>query len=182
MAAAQVQPDNSVQRESQVESSWWQRPAGRREVSHIALPLVVSSLSWTVMTFIDRVFLMGDSASAMAAAFSASTLWFFLSFLIIPLALCRFRSQQRFAIRDRDLIVVRVDFTECKEAVAIAAIFHESCLERGFDPGYFRQINVTAQLLPICRLKVEFFNTIATYDDNPGLFRVGRIYQHSSCH
>lgn len=56
--------------------SWWSRQAGGREVIVVALPLVISSLSWTVMTFIDRMFLFWVSGSAMAAGFFASVVWF----------------------------------------------------------------------------------------------------------
>ncbi len=69
-------------------ASWWQRPAGGREVLNVALPLVVSSLSWTVMTFVDRMFLKWESGEAMAAAFSASTVWF--AVLCLPLGICMY--------------------------------------------------------------------------------------------
>ena len=36
---------------------WWGRPGGGREVLRVAVPLVVSSLSWTIMTFFDRMLL-----------------------------------------------------------------------------------------------------------------------------
>lgn len=67
---------------------WWQRPAGGREVWLIAWPLVISSLSWTVMTFVDRVFLAWVSGDAMAAAFSASMVWF--TVLCLPLGICTY--------------------------------------------------------------------------------------------
>jgi MATE family multidrug resistance protein len=56
--------------------SWWRRPAGGREVLALALPMVVSTLSWTLMTFIDRMILQHVSGAAMSAAFSASIIWF----------------------------------------------------------------------------------------------------------
>ncbi|HMO14554.1 MAG TPA: MATE family efflux transporter [Pirellulaceae bacterium] len=72
----------------QHEASWWKRPAGGREVLGIAIPLVISSLSWTVMSFIDRIFLNWVSGAAMAAAFSASLVWFV--FLCFPLGVCAY--------------------------------------------------------------------------------------------
>lgn len=57
-------------------ASWWNRPAGGREVLSLALPMVVSTLSWTLMTFIDRMILQHVSGAAMSAAFSASIIWF----------------------------------------------------------------------------------------------------------
>ena len=65
------------------DDSWWGRPAGGREVLGIAAPMIISSLSWTVMTFIDRVFLNHVSGAAMAAAFASSVVWF--SALSLPL-------------------------------------------------------------------------------------------------
>lgn len=73
---------------AELEHSWWKREAGGRDVLFVSLPLVISSLSWTVMTFVDRVFLKWESGEAMAAAFSASTLWFAL--LCLPLGVCMY--------------------------------------------------------------------------------------------
>ena len=64
---------------------WWSQPAGGREVLVVALPLVVSSLSWTVMTFFDRMLLKHHSGEAMSAAFTASTVWF--AVLCLPLGM-----------------------------------------------------------------------------------------------
>lgn len=71
-------------------ASWWYRPCGGREVLQVALPLVVSALSWTVMTFVDRMLLMWESGTAMAAAFSASMVWFVV--LCLPLGICTYAS------------------------------------------------------------------------------------------
>ncbi len=49
-------------------STWWNQPAGGREVLRVTLPLMVSTASWTVMTFIDRLFLFWYSADALAAS------------------------------------------------------------------------------------------------------------------
>lgn len=54
--------------------TWWTRPAGVRELLSLALPLIISTASWTVMNFIDRVFLLQYSTEAMAAAFPAGML------------------------------------------------------------------------------------------------------------
>lgn len=59
----------------QVES-WWRRPAGLREVLSLAMPLVVSTLSWTLMIFTDRVFLVRYSQNAVAAALPAGMMAF----------------------------------------------------------------------------------------------------------
>lgn len=69
-------------------ATWWSRPAGGREVLRVAAPLVISSLSWTVMTFVDRMFLNWVSGAAMAAAFSANVVWF--AVLCLPLGVCAY--------------------------------------------------------------------------------------------
>lgn len=51
-----------------VPNSWWTRPCGGREVLAIALPLVVQSCFWSVMWFVDRLFLTWYSPEATAAA------------------------------------------------------------------------------------------------------------------
>lgn len=72
------------------EEGWWRRPAGGREVLAVSAPLVVSALSWTVMTFIDRVMLKHVSGEAMSAAFSAGAVWF--TTLCLPLGVCMYVS------------------------------------------------------------------------------------------
>jgi MATE family multidrug resistance protein len=57
---------------------WWRRPCGGREVMALALPLVISTMSFTVMTFIDRMFLTWYSIDAVAAAMPAAMLQFTL--------------------------------------------------------------------------------------------------------
>ena len=55
---------------------WWTRPCGAREVLRVSLPLVVSTISTTVMIFIDRMFLLWYAPKAMAAAMPAGMLHF----------------------------------------------------------------------------------------------------------
>ena len=54
----------------------------------IAVPLVVSSMSWTVLTFIDRMFLNWVSGTSMSAAFSAGMVWFVV--FCLPLGICTY--------------------------------------------------------------------------------------------
>jgi len=68
--------------------TWWGRPSGGREVLRVAAPLVVSSLSWTIMTFVDRMMLNRLSGTAMDAAFTASIAWF--AILALPLGICSY--------------------------------------------------------------------------------------------
>ncbi|MBQ1456473.1 MAG: MATE family efflux transporter [Thermoguttaceae bacterium] len=60
---------------------WWNKQAGGKEVFHLALPMIISSGSFALMQFADRVFLTWYNPGAMAAAFSAGQLlWLFASF------------------------------------------------------------------------------------------------------
>ncbi len=65
---------------------WWLRPAGGRQVLLMALPLIVSTASWSVMHFVDRMFLLWHSTTAMAAAMPAGMLLFALACLPLGVA------------------------------------------------------------------------------------------------
>lgn len=68
-------------------SGWWGRPGGGREVWTLAWPLVVSTSSWTVMDFLDRIFLIWYSPTAMAAAFPAVVLSFTVECFFLGVAM-----------------------------------------------------------------------------------------------
>jgi hypothetical protein len=74
----------------------------------------------------------------------------------------RFFFQKGEAVGDRDLVIIGMDFREGEEAVAVAAIFNEGSLQRGFDPRHFRQIDIAAQLLAVGSLEVEFLYAVTT--------------------
>lgn len=54
--------------DSDAATSWWARPCGGREVLAVALPLIVQTCFWSIMWFIDRLFLSWYSKEATAAA------------------------------------------------------------------------------------------------------------------
>ncbi|WP_311739304.1 hypothetical protein [Bradyrhizobium sp. NC92] len=85
---------------------------------------------------------------------------------------------QRLPVGDRDLVVIGMDFAKGEEAVAVAAIFDEGGLERGFDPCDLGEVDIPAQLLALRGLEIKLFDAIAADHDDPGLFRVGGIDQH----
>jgi MATE family multidrug resistance protein len=104
----------------------WHQPGGGREVARVALPLVVSSLSWTVMTFVDRVMLKWLSGAAMTAAFSAAMIWFLL--LCLPLGICAYantfvsqyfgdRQHRRIGLSVWQAVWVALGMTPCLLAV-----------------------------------------------------------------
>ncbi|MDN5001964.1 hypothetical protein ACFQZO_13810 [Bradyrhizobium sp. GCM10027634] len=113
-------------------------------------------------------------AVARAAAAMGAVLALFLGFAMGLL----FGLDQSLPVGDRDLVVVGMDFAEGEEAMAVAAIFNEGGLERGFDPGDLGEVDIPAQLLALCGLEVKLFDAIAADHDDPGLFRVGGIDQH----
>ncbi len=69
-------------------TDWWHRRGGVREVLNLSLPLVMSSLSLTLLTFVDRMFLMAWSQDALAASFPAGLLWWTL--LCCPLGIAMY--------------------------------------------------------------------------------------------
>jgi len=85
---------------------------------------------------------------------------------------------QRLPIGDRDLVIVRMDFAEGQETMAVAAILDEGGLQRGFNAGDLRQVDVAPELLALGSFEIKFLDAVAADDNNPGLFRVGSIDQH----
>ncbi len=63
-------------------SHWWKRRCGGQDVLRLAVPLVISTCFWTVMSFTDQMFLLWHSNTAMAAAMPAGLLHF--TVLCIP--------------------------------------------------------------------------------------------------
>jgi hypothetical protein len=114
-------------------------------------------------------------AVARTAAVAVGTVFaFFLGLAMGALI----RLDQRLTVGDRDLIVVRMDFAEGEEAVAVAAILDERRLQRRFYARDFGEVDVAAQLLALGGLEIKLFDTIAANHNDPGLFRVGGIDQH----
>ncbi|OYV81522.1 MAG: hypothetical protein B7Z73_17990, partial [Planctomycetia bacterium 21-64-5] len=68
--------------------NWWRRPGGFRETLAIALPLIASTVSWTIMIFTDRVFLAWHSHDAVAAALPAGMIAFTL--ICFPLGIASY--------------------------------------------------------------------------------------------
>jgi len=68
--------------------NWWRRPGGFRETLAVALPLIASTVSWTIMIFTDRVFLAWHSHDAVAAALPAGNIAFTL--ICFPLGIASY--------------------------------------------------------------------------------------------
>ena len=93
-----------------------------------------------------------------------------------------FLAQQGVPIRLGDLVIVRMDFAEGQEAVAVAAIVDERRLERRFYPGDFGEIDIAFELLVLGGFEVKLLDPVSLDDRDPGLFRVARIDQHAHGH
>ncbi len=102
--------------------------------------------------------------------------------VVIPLGEATLLGQEGLAVGDRDLPVVGMDLAEGEEPVAVAAELDEAGLERGFYPRDLGEVDVALDLLLGARLEVVFLKTVAADDDDPGLFRVGRVDEHLLCH
>jgi MATE family multidrug resistance protein len=63
-----------IQPSEPASENWWTRPCGGLEVLRIALPLVISTGSFSLLLFVDRMLLMWWDENAMAAAFPAGML------------------------------------------------------------------------------------------------------------
>ena len=68
-------------------ASWWARPCGGREVLQIALPMVISTGFWSLMLFIDRMFLLWHSPDEMAAALPAGMLYWSMTCFFLGVAM-----------------------------------------------------------------------------------------------
>ncbi|MCA9239410.1 MAG: polysaccharide biosynthesis C-terminal domain-containing protein, partial [Planctomycetales bacterium] len=135
-------------------TTWWSRPAGGREVLQVSAPLVVSALSWTVMTFIDRVMLKHVSGEAMSAAFSAGTVWF--TTLCLPLGVCMYAStfvSQYHGARQPERIGPSV-----WQGVWLALLFTPLLLAIiPFAPAFFSGVNHSAETM---RNEVIYFQVL----------------------
>ena len=87
-----------------------------------------------------------------------------------------------FAVGDRDLVVVRMDFVEGEEAVTVSAVFDEGGLEAGLYARDLGQIDVAAKLFAIAAFEIEILNPAVVDDGDAGFFRVRRIDQHDFRH
>src|SRR3546814_1124904 len=76
---------------------------------------------------------------------------------------------------DRNLVIVGMVFAEGKKTGTVPAVFDESGLQRGFDAGDPRQIDIPLEDLFGGGLVVKFFETGSLDDNHPGFFQeIGR--------
>ncbi len=106
----------------------------------------------------------------------------FLILFGLGLGIGAFFGQQGLAIRNRDLVIIRVDFGKGQEAMAISAIVHKCRLERRLYAGDFCQVNIASQLAFVFGFKIKLFDFVSVDHHNAGFFRVGGIDKHLLCH
>ena len=98
------------------------------------------------------------------------------------LGMSGFFGQQLFAVFLRDLVVVRMDFAERQEAVAIAAVIDERRLQRRFNARYLGEIDVAAELSLVPGFEVKVFDLTVRNDGHPSFLLVGSVDQHELAH
>jgi multidrug resistance protein, MATE family len=76
--------------DSREPTGWWSRPCGGREVLRLAVPLIISTATWTAMNFTDRMFLLWYSKDSMAAALPAGMVHF--AIICFPLGIASYAS------------------------------------------------------------------------------------------
>ena len=64
----------------------WHKQGGYREVLRVAVPLILSTGAWSILLFVDRMFLSWHSPESIAAALPAGMASFALSCLFIGIA------------------------------------------------------------------------------------------------
>ena len=152
--------------------SWWSRPSGGRDVLRVAAPLVVSSLSWTIMTFVDRMMLNWVSGTAMAAAFTASIAWF--SVLCLPLGVCSYantfvaqydgsRQPQRIGLVVWQAVWIAVGFTPLVIAAVLLApplfeLARHSPESFAYEVQYFQILCAGAPAMLIAQAGAAFYS------------------------
>ena len=102
--------------------------------------------------------------------------------LVITGVLFLFRLEQCHAVGERDLVIIRMDFREGQEAMAVAAILNEGCLQRRLYARHFGQVDVALQLAAGGAFEVEFLDAVTLEDDHAGLFGVAGIDEHFAAH
>lgn len=112
---------------------------------------------------------------AMAGAAAAGPVdRFFLGFAVRALV----GLDQGLTVRNRDLVIVRMDFAEREKAVTVAAVFNEGGLQRRLYARDLGEIDIAAKLFALGGLEIKLFDTVSAHHDHPGFFRMGGIDQH----
>ena len=128
----------------------------------------------------DDVIVVDQSGSKTALKQIADTLRGFIGFLLLGQS--TLFGDQRLTVGHRDLVVIRVNLGEGEETVAVSAVIHERCLQRGFDPRDLCQVDVASQLALVQGLEIKVIDPRSIGHDHPSFLGVGGVDQHLLCH
>ena len=104
---------------------------------------------------VGRSLALFGAVAAMAAAAALAP----MIVLVIVVAAALF-FKQRLPVRDRNLIIVRMDFGEGQKAVAVAAVIDEGRLQRGFNARDFGEVDIAAKRFAAGGFEIEFFDAV----------------------
>ena len=132
----------------------WHREAGPAELIQLAAPLVISTISWTLMGFIDRIFLTWYSTDAVAASMPAGMVHH--AMVMFPLGIASyvntFVAQYHGAGRPQRIGLAM--WQGVWLALIATPIF---AFSYPLAPSIFRSVGHDAALLP---LEVNYFQTL----------------------
>lgn len=134
--------------------TWWTRTCGGRDVVSIALPLVVSMISWSVMNLVDRMLLLWYDADACAAALPAGAMMF--SLVCFPLGVAAYANTfvAQYVGADRSRSVGRAVWQAALWAFAVTPLF---LLAIPLAPWLFRLANHPPN---VTQLEISYFQTL----------------------
>lgn len=150
--------------------NWWSRPCGPGDVLRLALPLVISTATWTLMTFCDRMFLMWHSPQEMAATLPASMVHF--AVLCFPLGICTYTNTfvaQYYGARRYDRIGIalgqglRVAMFAAPVLLLMAPFMPQVFLWAGHEPQLASYESIYYQVLSLGAVAVLANNTLRSF-------------------
>ncbi len=90
--------------------------------------------------------------------------------------------QQRFAVANRYLVIIGMNFVKSQKAMPIAAIINKGGLQGRLNAGYFRQIDIAPNGRFVLGFKIKFVNLLIVQHHHTGFFRVDGIDKHTFGH
>ena len=86
--------------------------------------------------------------------------------------------EQRFAVSDRDLVIVGMNLGKGQKPVAVAAVIDKRRLQRRFDPRHLGQIDVPGKLALVQGFKIELLDLVSVHHDDPSFLGMCRVDKH----
>jgi MATE family multidrug resistance protein len=154
-SAAPLAPADGAPDATSEDRSWWARPCGGREVLRVALPLVASTVSYSLMNLIDRMLLLWYDADACAAALPAGALMF--SLICLPLGVAAYANTfvAQYIGAQQSRSVGNAIWQAVLWSLAVTPLF---LLAIPFASDIFRWVAHTPD---VTKLEVVYFQTLA---------------------